>query len=470
MSDILLTSRFYERPRNLHFSSKVQQPLNLLYIASLLEKDRISVRVIDPGIEAPDEKSLATCIRKNPPKVALVATDTINFYQNPYPYIEQTRRVVDTLKKECPDCPIVLFGPYATLYWQQVLDIPGVDLVLRGDAPKEARQILIDLLKNPQWRDAPASFKQGDGSFHDGGQHTISDLNSLPPASYGLLHMEDPRYAYTVEAFRGKRFCIVASSRGCFFKCAYCFKNTITNKVRFMSVERLKEEIETLKQHRVEALYFIDELFTFKRERTLEICHMFQEHFPDIIWGCQTRPNLVDFELMENMARGGCRYISFGVESGSQKMLDLTNSRITLERIEQAVDEGRRAGIDIHCNTMLGFPNETYEDLKKTTDLLRRLGMSKLEFPSPIMLHPSTEMHRQHIPQSSLEEAMEYSGKLGLSSLTSMDVKRAHYRHRFLYYMSNKQHLLRLPYYLLGWAFPSFCQALADRYHKIFSI
>jgi len=117
--------------------------------------------------------------------------------------------------------------------------------------------------------------------------------------------------------------------------------------------------------------WFFDEVFTINRKRVIEICERILEEDINIKWFCDSRVELVDEELLKMMRKGGCIGISYGVESGSQKILDNMNKGNTVEQAKKALIWTKKAHIPIHCNLILGYIGEDEETLKETEYFIR---------------------------------------------------------------------------------------------------
>lgn len=162
------------------------------------------------------------------------------------------------------------------------------------------------------------------------------------------------------------------SSRGCPYSCVYCGSHVVFGRrTRFRSVENVCEEakhvINTLGYH---GLNFHDDEFTLNRDRTIKLCRELVKL--EVVWRCLTRADLVDEKLLEEMEMGGCKEIILGVESGSQKVLDSMNKRISVKQNLKAMKMIKKAGIQLKTGIMVGCPSETKKTVEETKRLLRK--------------------------------------------------------------------------------------------------
>ena len=180
----------------------------------------------------------------------------------------------------------------------------------------------------------------------------LKDLDQLPFPAYHLLKMSQYRYE-----FMGKRFAILEGSRGCPFRCSFCYLGMYGSRFRQKSLERLLEEVQYVhRRFGVRNIYFMDLEFGLNREYLHDFCERLIELKLNVDWCCQTRVTDVDRELLSCMKRSGCRLIHFGVEAGSERVLKQTGKGITENDCVKALDLTRRAGIRTALFMNFGFP------------------------------------------------------------------------------------------------------------------
>jgi len=123
------------------------------------------------------------------------------------------------------------------------------------------------------------------------------------------------------------------------------------------------------------------------------LCQLIIKENLKINWKCETRVNLVDKELLETMKKAGCYLISYGFESGNQRILNILKKGTTLEQIKKAVYLTREAGIEILGYFMLGIPGETKKEIEQTIDLAKNLNLDYVQF-SIATAYPGTELYQ----------------------------------------------------------------------------
>jgi radical SAM superfamily enzyme YgiQ (UPF0313 family) len=219
----------------------------------------------------------------------------------------------------------------------------------------------------------------------------IENLDVIPFPARDLLDME--KYIGTWEENMGVRVASAISSRGCPFSCRFCDKTTFGGKVRFMSPSRIIEEMKLLyDRYGAELVFFEEDLFTINKKRVLEFCSLMEKELPGKMWGASSRVNTIDKEMLARMKHAGCTDLIFGVESGSQKILDLLGKGITVEQIENAFRWVKEVGIKAGMFLIIGVPGETQGDIDMTKRIIAKSepNIIDVSYLTPI---PGTEIY-----------------------------------------------------------------------------
>jgi len=177
-------------------------------------------------------------------------------------------------------------------------------------------------------------------------------------------------------ALKGYREMSVYTSRGCPYRCNFCQPILITlfgPKVRYQSPEKVADSIEFLvKKFKLDSFVFTDDTFAFHQERVVDICKEIIRRKIPIIWRCQTRVNLTRSTL-EYMKKAGCIFVAFGVESGSQKILDNVNKAATVQQAIDVFKNCKELGLLTHAYLMVGNLGETKETIQETINLIKTI-------------------------------------------------------------------------------------------------
>jgi radical SAM superfamily enzyme YgiQ (UPF0313 family)/glycosyltransferase involved in cell wall biosynthesis len=216
------------------------------------------------------------------------------------------------------------------------------------------------------------------------------------------------------------------TSRGCPFRCTFCSVGSVWGRgYTFMGAERILDEITFLMERfRLEGVYFREDNFTLNRPRVHAFCEGIRKMPTKLAWACESRVNtLCDEELVDEIARSGCRAVYLGVESGSQNILNTLCKDITVDQIERSIRLCRAHGIQVYCSLVAGLPGETPHDYLRTESLMRRLLPHTYSYNVFVGIPRSTLYAQLEKPGAS-----EYRDEVGLLYPPGFDV-----RSRFFY-------------------------------------
>jgi len=180
------------------------------------------------------------------------------------------------------------------------------------------------------------------------------------------------------------------SSRGCPSKCSFCISEK-RRILRVHSAEYVVAEIkELISKYDARGISFWDDGFTFKKKRVFEICERIQKENIKIIWDCESKVDTVNSEMLNAMKKAGCVSISYGIESGSKRILNQIGKKITHEKIIRGVKLAKQSGLEVRGYFMFGFPGETEKEMKETILLSKKLPLDFATYSLLIPL-PGTE-------------------------------------------------------------------------------
>jgi len=348
-----------------------QPPMGLALIAAVLERGGYQVTVLDVNslkLQPYDIAQLAS----NADVIGLTAmTPTIN----------TTTAIAQHLKKAKPDLTIILGGAHATLLPEETLvTTPEIDIIVRGEGEETIIKLLQTLEHKQSLCEIPGiSYRKDGGVVNNPAKFKIIDLDSLPFLAYHLLPWR--RYKPHPPHGRAFPFAAIITSRGCPYRCSYCSKPIFGNKFRGQSPERVVEEIVYYKRRfGIREIAFYDDVFTLDKRRAYAIADEIIKRGLRIYWTCETRVNLVDRELLRHMKQAGCYSIAYGIESGSEEIVDTLNKDITLEEAKEAVRLSREVGLRTIGYFMIGSPGESPETIRQTIQFAKKLKLDFAQF------------------------------------------------------------------------------------------
>lgn len=204
----------------------------------------------------------------------------------------------------------------------------------------------------------------------------IRDLDRLPMPAWDVFAALP--YDWSCPFLNVQPVFTMNTSRGCPFRCAFCSVGSIWGrKYTYFSANRVVAEMEYLiRQYGARGFYFREDNFTVHRQRTVEICELLIRKNLNVAWACETRVDSLDRELVKLMAKAGAKGFYFGVESGSQRILDMLRKDITVEQIRRAFALCHEFDIRTAASVIVGIPGETEADLQKTKTLLKEIKPS----------------------------------------------------------------------------------------------
>ena len=279
-------------------------------------------------------------------------------------YAASAFHIARLCKTVAPGCRIVAGGPHATVKAEEILRIcPSIDYVIRGEG--EAAMVELSTAISDQSKELGhiegLSFRNGNSITHNPARRPLRDLDEIPLPDRTLLMN---RRTYSSEDMG-----LIMTSRGCPFSCSFCA--TETRQVRYRSIERVLAEIRQVKaDYGTTQFSFKDDSFTVDRRRVAAFCDALIRERLDIGWECNTRVDLVNEDLLTQMKKAGCNSIKVGIESGSERVLEQMNKRITLDQVRTAAGLLRKAGIHWTGYFLMGTPGESLDDIHKTLDFL----------------------------------------------------------------------------------------------------
>ena len=290
------------------------------------------------------------------------------------------------------DTKFIIGGPGVSNIPSSKLYESGYSIVCYG----EGENTIVDLMKAFEGKQSldevrGISYLSNRGEVKTPPRERIENLDDLPVPARDLLDME--KYIGTWKEKMGIALTHIVSSRGCQFSCRFCDKAVYGKKTKFHSPARLIEEMRELYgKYKAEMVFFEEDLFTLNRGRVLEFCRAMEEELPRRRWGAYSRVDTVDLDMLSGMKRAGCTDLVFGVESGSQRILDFLGKGITVDGIRRAFGWAKQVGIDAGMFLIVGVPGETREDIDLTKRLIVDLepNMINLSFLTPI---PGTEIY-----------------------------------------------------------------------------
>jgi len=378
-------------PKILQEKEDPMPPLGLMYLASYLEqKSDHSVKILDCQIENLNYNQLKEIIKQDKPDVVGITAMTFTLLD--------VIGVVKLIKNIDPEIKIVLGGPHAHIYPKETISIKGVDFCILGEGEKPFKDLLDNLenKKNP-YHAKGVVFKDGSKIINTDPGTPIQELDSLPFPARRLT----PFKKY--KSILATRFPVTTmfTSRGCPYNCLFCDRPHLGKSFRARSPKNVVDEMEECQKMGIKEIFIYDDTFGVDKQRVLDICDEIIKRNLDITWDIRTRVNTVDENILMSLKRAGCQRIHYGVEAGTQKILNVLRKGITLEMAEKAFRLSRKVGIQTLGYFMIGSPTETKKDISQTIKFMKKLNpdYAHITITTP---YPATDLYRMGLEQKVL--------------------------------------------------------------------
>lgn len=317
--------------------------------------------------------------------------------------------VVAEAKSRRPDLLTVIGGPHVSAVPEETLArFAAFDLAVVGEGEATLAELLAALADERPLIDVAGLVVRDGGQLRTSAPRTpIADLDTLPLPAWDLLDGFPQRYAPAPFKVRQLPAASLVSSRGCPNRCLFCDRSVFGDRCRFHSAAGVVAMVRVLRERfGVREICFEDDTFVTHRPRLEEICRRLTELDLGVTWNCLARVNQVTAEHLALMRRAGCWQVSFGIESGSQPVLDLIGKQATLEQIRAAVAMTRAAGLRAKGFFILGHPGETRATLRETIDFALSLPLNDISV-SLMTPFPGTELHRRAAEFGTLDPEWE---------------------------------------------------------------
>lgn len=362
MADILLTHAYFLKYDVIEKRvMKPYPPLGILYLSAYLKRAGFSVDVFDATFRDPQD--FEEVVRRTRPRIVGIYANIItrdNVFR--MAQIAKTSGVEFVL---CggPDAP-----EWADLYLENGVDIIGTN---EGERTLEA---LIPWLNERGTTGleefAGIIFRRNGRAFRTAPRPAITDLDSLPWPDRDVLVMED--YFKAWKSRHGESSVSLITARGCPFHCSWCSSEVFGHSHRQRSAKNVVDEMLMIKQrYNPDIMWISDDVLTINRRWSMQFFEEVKTRGAVHPYECLSRVDLVDRPILQGLKDSGCFRIWYGAESGSQQVLDSMEKGTTLEQIRQAAKTTQELGIQAGFFILLGYPEETTADIRKTINLLK---------------------------------------------------------------------------------------------------
>ncbi len=321
--------------------------------------------------------------------------------------------------------PHIVIEPLSTLS-----QMDTIDFAIIGESEQAFPELIEAIRKKREFKDIHNLVWRKNGKVIVNERKFLEDLNKIPLPAWHLLKPDTYPLAPNTIFTKKKRIAPIVLTRGCPFECNFCAASRISGKkIRHRNPENAIEEIRLLKsEYNIEEIHIMDDGLTVERSYIQSFCEMLISQKIGIFWACPNgvRLDSLDKELIQLMERAGCYSISVGIESGVQRVLQLMNKHVTLEKIKEEIDLIKRNSlIRITGFFVMGYPGETLKEMHQTINFACNLQIDRANFFN-FTPFPGTAVYKQIKFESPIifDKLYLYSIPLTFGDFSSKELKK----------------------------------------------
>jgi len=366
-------------------------PLGLLSIAAYARarKPGLELKIVDAPAQCLSVEETVDRVAREAPEVVGITVTTM--------VMPAAQAIAEAVRRRLPGVVVVAGGPHISHMGERALDeAPGFDYAVIGEGEETFCELLQRLAEGKSLGDvAGLAYRDASGEKRrTEAREPIEDLDELPFPAWDLLPEFPEAYPSNL-FFSPKGPCAtLCSSRGCTFRCGFCDQSTFGHTFRALSAERVVAAVEHLQERfGIRYVLFCDDNFTLSRARVWEICRGLRALKRPLAWSCDANVMTVDRAMLREMKEAGCWGVSFGIESGSQEILDSVGKNVLLERAREAVEAADEEGVRVKGLFIMGTPEESPETIRATRAFLSTVPLTTMNL-SKFTPYPGAELSR----------------------------------------------------------------------------
>jgi len=357
-------------------------PLGLLYLATCLKNAGHLVKVVDCVPMQIGYPELSEIITEFDPFLVGVTTYTTGMWD--------VLTTINQVKQCSSEIFTLLGGHHVNLYPSESIKYNNVDFILQGEAENTIVQLVQMLSRNANAEELLSidgiGFFRNNIPYLNSKPAYIANLDSLPIPDRSFL----PAHIYKSVIGRNNMLATIMSSRGCPFRCTFCY--TPNKQYRSRTNENIIAEIKYLIQFGFKELFFFDDLFALKAEKVISFSNMLLQENIQIEWSFRARVNTISNDLINEIKKSGVHRIQFGLESGVDATLKRIKKDTNTQLIRDAIRICRKNGVQTVGSFIIGLPYESQKDIEETIRFSKNIGLNYAQF-NIFMPYPFTEAY-----------------------------------------------------------------------------
>lgn len=353
-------------------------PLLLAYAASYVRSRGHEVSFIDAEADSLTVQAFLEKARAVAPHFAVFETSTPSF-SNDVKVAQET--------KQATGCKTVFVGPHVSALPAESMQDNLLDAVILA----EYEVSLAEYLEKGGKGTHGVCYRDSTGQpVLNQPREYLQDLDSLPFPARDLL----PNYRYFDPILKNP-FTFVLAGRGCPYRCTFCNWPQVLSGRRYRprSPRLVVDELQQLQEkYQFRSFLFNDDTFTAVKAHAMAVCDEMMKRGIKLPWGCYSRADNTDAELLEKLRQAGCFILKVGVESGDQAILDNVHKNVKVDRVVEGVALMKKMGFHVHGTFVFGLPGETPDTIKKTIRFARKVCPTTVQFSTAVP-YPGAELH-----------------------------------------------------------------------------
>ncbi|HOJ63124.1 MAG TPA: radical SAM protein [Spirochaetota bacterium] len=353
-------------------------PIDLLVIGAILREKGDIPYLYDANVYY-DKKEIKTLCENS--DLVIITSTPYYKWQCPNLNYEDFLEFCKILPKE----KTIIYGGHITQYPDFFMTETGFRYGIVGE-PEDNISDLVEEIKNN-------SINFNEKNYYIKKSEKDVDIENLPIPAFDLTLKYKKYYEYEI---LGKNLMTLEASRGCPFKCIYCYQGMFGKRVRKKSVSKIFNEMLEAIKFGYKNFYIYDLEFTIHKDLVKSLCKKIIEEKLKINWCCQGRADSLDEDMVKLMKKSGCKIIHFGVESGSDKILDSIKKKTTKEELKRGFNLTKKYNIETAGFFMFGLPEEIEENWKETIKFAKELNPDYASFHIS-SLYPDTELYQKYL-------------------------------------------------------------------------
>jgi len=412
---------------------QLNPPMSLLYIEAVLREHGYSSKILDCNVKNINASALNKIIHQYKPRFVGITMMTCQIYNG--------IRIARDIKKYFADIQIIGGGSHISASMEELFHFcDSFNYLVYGEGEYTILEIIKGILIS---NINGIIYQKNEMIVTNKPRQYIKDLDQLPYPDHSVVKLE--HYANDVNSKNG--YLTIQMSRGCPYSCTYCgISCSHGKKPRIRSVKNTIDEIEyNITRFGIRNYKFIDGAFTINRKFVEEFCSGLKSRKIQIQWRCLTRVDLVDKQLLSLMKNAGCNIITFGIESGSDKVLDTINKGYNTKEVIKAVEICNQIGLSCGAYFLIGCSGETIKDVEHTIRLAKRLKLDYAVF-SVMEALPGTAAFNEAVEKGQLSikdyyriYREHYTNNINYDQLSIDDQKYLKRRAYFEFYFTPRQ-------------------------------